>query len=321
MGLLVATRLWTMELSSGGRLLAWLGPAIRGALAWAVKDGVCRWPRAQRDSQYKTCQGCEHLQACPYGATFEAQLPVGQAAPSGMADGQRAITIRPPFPAPEYGQPGDRLAVCMTFLGPRAAAAADSIGEILAAPERPFALGSDEVGFRLAPHPARQEAAGAMHEIEPEDLPPSPEAYPGRLPAVRVELSAPLFLKQEPGRGQKARAVLEPTCGQLIRASLRTLGRAFSAFGGGGLEGRVDFAALKTLAESIPTQAAFWQPFRQRHRSNRRGQSYDLLGVSGGAVFGPVPLGLVPWLVWGGRLGVGEHRVSGAGCWQVTLLA
>lgn len=134
MGLVVATRVWTMELTSAGRLVPWLGPAIRGALAWAVKDAVCRWPVRQRDTHYKTCRGCQHLQACPYGA-------------------------------------------------------------------------------------------------------------------------------------------------------------------------------------------AFWEPFRQRHRSNRRGQSYDLVGVSGGAVFGPVPLCLVPWLLWGGRLGVGEHRVCGAGCWQVTLLA
>ncbi|MGQ9576973.1 MAG: hypothetical protein ACUVUC_16850 [Thermoguttaceae bacterium] len=321
MGLLVATRLWTMELTSGGRLVPWLGPAIRGTLAWAVKDAACCWPLPQRDGQYKTCRGCPHLQACPYGATFEAEPPAGQSAPSGMADSQRAVTIRPPFPAPQQGRPGDRLALCLTFLGPRAAAAAEPIGEILAEPGRALALGSDRVTFRLAPHPAEKDAPGAMHQIEPEDLPSSPQASAGRLPAVRVDLTTPLFLKEQADRGQKAHAVLEPTFGQLVRASLRAVGRAFAAFGGGGLEGRVDFAGLKTLAESIPTQAAFWQPFRQRHRSNRRDQSYDLVGVSGGAVFGPVPLCLVPWLLWGGRLGVGEHRICGAGCWQVTCLA
>lgn len=319
MGLLVATRLWTMELTSGGRLLPWLGPAVRGALAWAVKDGVCRWPPAQRDTQYKTCAACQHLQACPYGVTFEAQPP-GQSGPSGMADSQRAITVRPPFPAPQQGRPGDRLALCVTFLGQEAAAAAEPIGEILAKPGRTFALGSDRVGFRLSPHPPEENAPGAMQQLEPGDFPPSPDACAGRIPAVRVDLTTPLFLKEERGRQQKARAVLQPTFGQLVRAGLRTIGRAFAAFGDG-LEGRVDFAALKTLAGSVPTQAAFWQPFRQQHRSFRRGQSYDLLGVTGGAVFGPVPLCFVPWLVWGGRLGVGEHRVSGAGCWQVTLLA
>lgn len=30
---------------------------------------------------------------------------------------------------------------------------------------------------------------------------------------------------------------------------------------------------------------------------------------------------LVPWLLWGGRLGVGEHRICGAGCWEVICLA
>ncbi len=321
MSLLVATRLWNVELTGSGRLLPWLGPAIRGALAWAVKDGVCRWPLPDRDADWKTCRGCEHLAACVYGMTFEAEPLPGRSEPSGMADAQRAITIRPPFPAPQYGQPGDRMALCATFLGQRAAGAAEMIEKVLTESSRSFALGSDRVGFRLALHPAQQSAAGLTYQIEPEDLPASPQSAPGRLPAVRVNLCTPLFLKQEPGRGQKARAVLAPTFGQLVRASLRTVGRALAAFGGGGLEGRVDFAALKTLAESVPTQAAFWQPFRQRHRSNRRGQSYELLGVSGGAVFGPVPLCLVPWLVWGGRLGVGEHRVAGAGCWQVVVLA
>ena len=118
-----------------------------------------------------------------------------------MADAQRAITIRPPFPAPEYGRPGDRLALCMTFLGQRAVEAAEAIGGILVEPGRHLALGSDRVGFRLWPHPADGNAPGAMQPLEPEDLPSSPAACPGRLPALRVDLTTPLFLKEEPGRG------------------------------------------------------------------------------------------------------------------------
>jgi hypothetical protein len=320
-GLLVATRLWRMEVTSGGRLLPWLGPAIRGALAWAVKDVVCRWPPAERKAQFKTCRGCPHLHSCPYGVTFEAELGDGQGAPSGMADGQRAITIRPPFPVPERAQPGDKALLCVTLLGPRAVAAAEAIEGVVFDAGREFTLGSDRVGFRLRHEKTAQQGCGAVQYLRSEDFPWSVEGCAGQVPALRVELITPLFLKEQPGRGQKVRTVLEPTLGQLVRASLRTVGRALAAFGDGGLEGRVDFASLKTLAESVPTQAAFWQPFRQRHRSNRSGQSYELVGVSGGAVFGPAPLCLLPWLVWGGRLGVGDHRVAGAGCWQVVLLA
>ncbi len=322
MGLVVVTRLWTMELTSGGRLLTWLGPAIRGTLAWAVKEAVCRWPPMERNTRYKKCHSCPYVSSCPYGVTFEAE-PVGgrTSGPSGMADAQRAITLRPPFPVPERGLPGDQLALCGTFLGQRAAAVADSIERIVLDASRTFALGSDHVGFRLSPYPGERDIPGAMQHITLENLPASPTACPGQVPAVRLDLTTPLFLKESAEPGRKARAVLKPTFGQLLRASLRTVGRAFAAFGDGGLNDRVDFAALKTLAESVPTQASFWEPFTQRHCSNRSGQRYDLIGVIGGAVFGPVPLCLIPWLLWGGRLGVGEHRVTGAGCWELTLLA
>lgn len=309
-----------MELIGEGRLRPWLGPAIRGALAWAVKEAVCRWPPLERDDRYKTCRGCQYLGDCAYGSTFEAEGTLSEGAPSGMADGQRAITIRPPFPVPEYGRLGDRLTLCATFLGERAAAAAEVINRALLESDRAFELGMDRVGFRLSAYLTEKDAPGALQQIEPEHLPASPEDCRGYVPAVRLDLITPLFLKEEPVEGGKARAVLKPTLGQLVRGCLRTVGRAFAAFGKG-LDGRVDFAGLKKSAEAVPTQAAFWQPFRQRHHSTRQRQRYDLVGVTGGAVFGRVPLCLLPWLVWGGRLGIGEHRVTGAGCWEVTLLA
>jgi len=277
MGLLVTSRVWTMELTSEGRLRRWLGPAIRGTLAWAVKEEVCLWPVDRRRTQHKTCRGCEHLQVCPYGVTFESELPPGRAAPSGMADGQRAITIRPPFPAPEYGWAGDRLGLCATFLGTHAAGTVRAIEEILTRPGRALALGSDRVGFRLAPHPAQEHAGGATQQIECADLPPSPRACAGRLPAVRVDLIAPLFLK-EAARGTKARAVRAPSFAQLVRASLRTVGRAFAAFGDNSLERRVDFAALKAAAEQVATAMAWWEPFCQRHPATGAGRAMNWWG-------------------------------------------
>lgn len=320
MGLPIVTESGTIELIGGGRLLAWLGPALRGTLAWAVKQTFCRWAPAERDTHYRTRKPCPHVAQCVYGCTFESEPLNPSSNPSGMADGQRSITLRPFFPTPEHGEPGVRTPLWITFVGERAIAAAEPIRRLLAQPGRTFALGEDRVEFRLIARSAGSRFSTAVGRLEPEDLPGGPEDAPGRLPSVGVELLGPLFLKEE-GTGSRdaKRPVFEPTFGQLLRASLRTVGRALAEIEPGRLDGRVDFAALKARAESVPAWACSWRRFEQRHRSNRRGQAYLVRGVVGSAVYRDVPRCLVPRLVWGGRLGVGEHRVAGAGAWRVRL--
>jgi len=305
-----------MECLSSGRLLPWLGPAIRGVVARAFKDRVCRFAEPP-----KTCRNCSFSLDCPYGLTFESELPPNRSAPSGMSDSQRAISIRPPFPVAESARPGDKFSLCITLLGERAAAAAVALGEILENPRSAFALGSERVIVRFYRSHVPEDEHTLVHELRAEDLPPSSADCRGQVSSLQLDLISPLFLKEEAARGHKARPVLQPTLGHLVRASLRTVGRAFASFGDGPLEGRVDFAALKALAERIPTQKPFWEPFRQGHRSNRREQCYDLVGTNGGAIFAAVPLCLIPWLIWGGQFGVGEHRVAGAGCWKIKLSA
>ncbi len=304
------------ETDQRGRLLTWLGPAICGTLAWAVKEAVCRWPPAQRDSQYQTCRGYPHAANCPYGSAFETELGAKESGPYGLSDGQRAITIRPPFSAPQYAHPGDRLILCWTFLGQQAAAASEAIAEILAAPQCPLALGSDRIAFRLSPHGTDADAPGARQEVEPWDLPPSPRSCPGRVPAVRVDLTTPLFLKETRAESDKARAYIRATAARefenrgasVCRIRWR-LGRAGRFRGPEGARRNHPHPCglLATLPPAIPQQPT---PSELRPGGRDRGSGLRL-----------VPLCLIPWMVWGGRLGIGEHRVAGAGCWQVTLLA
>ena len=42
-------------------------------------------------------------------------------------------------------------------------------------------------------------------------------------------------------------------------------------------------------------------------------------GGHSGGLYGDVPWSLVPWLLWGGRLHVGSHRIAGAGGWRLVL--
>ena len=98
-----------------------------------------------------------------------------------------------------------------------------------------------------------------------------------------------------------------------MRASLRALG-SLSALYGRRLP--ADFAALKEASQSVPLVRSNYAAFHQDHRSNRSG-SRELHGVMGNGVYGPAPRALATWLEWGGRVHVGEHRVAGAGGWQV----
>ena len=137
------------------------------------------------------------------------------------------------------------------------------------------------------------------------------------LPWVRLELTSPLFLK-EGALGQEGRPVRNPGFGHLLRASLRVVGRAFAVFSEESLEEQVDFAGLKAAAERVSTETAAWETFHQSHHSRRGRSRYELAGLIGSAVFSDVPVQMLPWLVWGGRLGVGEHRVAGAGTWRLV---
>ena len=156
-------------------------------------------------------------------------------------------------------------------------------------------------------------------QLRPEDLARQCDRSLGTLPWVRVELTSPLFLR-EGGLGQEGQFVRNPGFGHLLRASLRVVGRAFAVFSEESLEEQVDFAGLKAAAEQVQTQTATWDVFHQSHHSRRGRSRYELTGLVGSAVFSDVPVQMLSWLVWGGRLGVGEYRVAGAGTWRLVVL-
>lgn len=310
----VETHWLRMRFSSSGQLLPWLGPALRGVASRHVKARVCHWPLAVQNGRWKFCKGCPRQNDCAYGVTFESATP---GAPRGMGDGQRAITLAPDFPVKAHGRTGDIVPVRMTLIGQRAIEVGSGVAAALTAPGQRFFLGRERAEFSLQ---KQATSPTARHTLSTVDLCPSPEVPCGRIPLVQLELLSPLFLKESRGAGQRSRKLRAPSFAHLFRASLRTVGQAFAAFGSAPLESMVDFPALKAAAELVPTVSESWSEFRQPHWSHRRGQGYDLLGVVGGAVFADVPAGLLSWLAWGGRLGVGEHRVAGAGCWRMRIL-
>ncbi|MCO6454189.1 MAG: CRISPR system precrRNA processing endoribonuclease RAMP protein Cas6 [Pirellulaceae bacterium] len=309
-GLVVKLASYRLLFLNGGRLLPWLGPALKGIIARHFKTQSCHWPAEVRDSQWRYCRGCQHLGGCGYGLLFEPDPPVAATVMPTARDGQRAITLAAQFPAPERIERGDTLDLQVLLLGE---AAADREAELLQALQRlgPAAsLGRDRIGFRLAP-------AGESHSGEQRIAPGQLRVEDTGAPVSRlvIRLDSPLLLRTE-GDGHKKTPLRHPEFADLLRGSLRTVGRAFEAFGSGDLCD-VDFAALKQTAENVVCRQARWQPFTQPHHSQRSQHRWNYEGVTGWAEFQDVPRVLLPWLIFGGALGVGQERLCGAGRWTV----
>ncbi len=210
-----------LTLTRGGRLLPWLGPALRGIAAGTLKNRVCRQPPIQRELQWKFCHGCPHIHDCAYGLTYEPDPPEDRTVLKAMHDGQRAIALAPCFPAPLEGRAGDRLLVRLLLLGHRAIGAAPAVIDAMAEAGRNKGFGQDEVAFQVEQESLPSWPAGQVI-LRAEDLARQYDASLGTLPCVRLELTSPLFLK-EGAQGQEGRPVRNPDFGHLLRAACGSL--------------------------------------------------------------------------------------------------
>ncbi|MBI3269243.1 MAG: hypothetical protein HYZ53_09495 [Planctomycetes bacterium] len=313
-----------LRILTPGALLPWIGPALRGMVARSFKAQVCRLPIEERASLGRYCSGCRLHVGCPYGETFEPEAGPEAKVFRGQDQVARPIVLAPYFPLPAQAGPGDEFPVRLTLVGAagkhRAAVieALDRAGRPLAADtsgrraEYGGGLGLDGIGVQICDEDSDERLAC---DLSAADLPAQPESVVGRVPRLTLVLSAPLFLRSE-GEDGCRQAVQHPTFSHLLRASLRAVGRAFATYDA---PLAVDFAALKAAAEGVPRIRDSFQPFYQGRSSSRTGERWTLQGVVGEATFADVPLALVPWLVWGGRVHVGEHRVAGAGTWRIVL--
>ncbi|HEX4609020.1 MAG TPA: CRISPR system precrRNA processing endoribonuclease RAMP protein Cas6 [Urbifossiella sp.] len=293
-----------LRIARGGRLLPWLGPAVRGLVGGRLKVRSCRHPVADQVGRWRHCAGCPLRTGCAYGETVEGEPP-------GLPDGPRPLVVAPEYPCRETARPGDQILVRAVFIGPTAIghAAAFWDAAYVAGADPGLGLGPDKVLFDILPAEAPDQTA----EIE---LPLDPAAVPGVAPAVRVALTSPLVLQTRAG-GSVRHLITRPTLAQLLApwASLAGLFRYTGA----------DFppaavARVAALAAGVPTLRAEFEPVRQVKLSHRTGDRWEEEGVVGWAEYGPVPAGLLPWLRWAGRLHVGGHRVAGAGGWGVEVL-
>jgi CRISPR-associated endoribonuclease Cas6 len=300
-----------LRLARPGRLLPWLGPALRGLAVRRFKARVCRFPPEVQEGERRYCKACPYIASCAYGRTVEPDPHPGARVPLGQEDATRPLVIAAAFPAPVAGRAGLVLPLRVSFVGRTAAAHADEFWAAMAEAGRDPAVGLDpdrttfEVGLPEPPAPT-----AAWRAVE---VPTDPLTEPGEVAWVKVRLTAPLLLRA--GAEDGRRLVAQPSFADLLRGCLRTIGILFRLYG----EPLPDaaFRPLKDLAAEVPTLARQFTVYRQPKWSRRSRQHALIEGVIGEAVYGPVPRILLPWLAWGGRLHVGSHRVAGAGGWTV----
>ena len=301
-----------LRTTSGGHLLPWIGPALRGLVAERFKAAVCRQPAELRTTRWTVCKGCPLLAECPYGRLFEPDPPAEAEVFRGQEEAVRPAVLAPYFPVPAETRRGLEVPLRIVLVGPHAAQDAGPLLQMIANVGGQRGLGPEHVTFDLIPGTGVDRQ---MLDLRPQDLPADPSAASGVLPRVGIGLVSPLLLRSKGPDGRR-RSNTRPELVDLLRPALRTISHLFRLYGEP-LE--ADFRALKAAAEGCRLVEHCYEPFQQRKWSSRTEHRFCIHGAVGGGVYADVPLALLPWLVWGGRLHVGNHRVAGAGGWRVVL--
>lgn len=297
-----------LQTTPQGRLLPWLGPALRGATAATLKERVCQQPPIERATRWRYCAGCSYQSDCAYGLTYEPDPP-GQVSFSGRDHASRAVVLAPEIIPRQRSWTG-RLGFELLLTGNAAIQHREELINSLAAAGESRGLGWIGERFELLDlHPP------IIGQLPASSLPSVPAANGGVVDRLVVRLNSPLFLRSS-GPDQRRSSVEAPEFADLFRACLRSLSSLFALYDE---PLNADFAALKFAAQQVRCEQQTYRPFRQPRHSNRTQQRYELRGVVGSAVFRNVPWSLIPWMYWGGRFRVGQHRVCGAGGWTLEM--
>lgn len=317
----IERRRLVLEFRSSGRLVPWIGPAIRGITALRYRAAVCQQPREEWTGRWRQCRGCPHVSSCGYGTAFEPESPSQKMAaastadddmtdigsppagpPSSSIDAVRPIVISPAFPAPVVARRGMSLAVQITSVGADAAATTPSIIKALVNAGLHDGLGPDRVRFVLDDLRSPVDAI----VVDPLRLPPLAADGP-TLRRLKIRLDSPLFLRERDAR--QRRTILDPGFDTFVRHSVRIIRQFFPTIPHDRYEHGEEVAAgVVALDDDL-------RPFHQEKASRRTFRRFDLEGITGLRTFADVPACFLPWLTLAGVLHVGGHRVAGAGGW------
>jgi hypothetical protein len=302
-----------LEFQSSGRLIPWIGPAIRGVVAGRFRERHCRLSLAEQAGPWRRCRGCVHLPSCAYGRTFEPDeqvLPTPPRPGGAPIDVPRTVVLSPAFPAPVRAERGLRLPLSLVAIGASARESLNEIVDVLTDAGRAGIFGSDRLRFGIVDRGSLLQLA-----LDASSLPDGAAGRGGVASRVRLSLTSPLFLRDRDPRGRPV-PCRAPSFHRLVRAAVDAIAAvawAHSVPVGG------DTRGLVAMSRDIRTIAADWRPFDQEKHSNRSRSRFDMKGVVGEAEFADVPRAVLPWLALAGQLHIGGHRVAGAGAWRLEV--
>jgi len=286
---------------SAGQVFPWIGPAVRGVVARRFKERVCSQPVAEQFDRWRYCRGCPRQNLCGYGVTYESADANGD-------EGSRAVVITPTFPLETSLVPGSRFALNITAIGATAASHLDELTAAITASGQQPGLGPDRIRFRPlgAAMVAQRRLLVAADFRLPGDVGDSCD--------IHLRLTGPLFLRVRCG-SKRSPLVQPPPFDRLLATSMRSVRR----FCGRALP---DLPFLHDEVLQVARGARLYDarawPFQQSRASNRSQQSWKLQGVCGEFIYTGVPRAVLPWLEVAGILHVGDHRVAGAGGWELN---
>lgn len=297
----------TLRFRSRGRLLPWIGPALRGLTNQAWKHNLCLQPDEELALYWKHCHWndalespCPLINECLYGQTFE------------YFGHPKLVLIAPDFPLPVRSRMGTTAKIKLLCIGGTAIQFAWKWLDLLSELGQK-GLGDHGLKFLTdVKHCERRNAFLTTSELQYELSQGS-----DTLRRVQLRLTAPLFLRQRVADRRGANR--HPSFRDLFSAS-DGLVRALTARLGIELPSNTE---LLERAKSISNETTEFQPFEQNRRSSRGalglGDRFEMRGVIGAATFRDVPCEYLPWLQWAGRLHTGMHRSAGAGSWDVSI--
>ena len=158
----------------------------------------------------------------------------------------------------------------------------------------------------------------------------------GSVPWLRIILESPLSLKRrrrENRAGERPRSEPrdsgrrtfahhnsdQPTFSDFLGDSVRTVRRAITEYADPDFLREPHLGDFVNGANGVASESAALSFFQQNRVSRRQGSHRKQSGWTGSITFRDVPLAYIPWLIWGGRLGIGDSRNCGAGLWHVVL--
>lgn len=326
-GLPISVYWLSLNFQSPGVLNPWVAPAIRGLILEPLRDSLCQLSEAERTlrrsetldrSNKRYCQGCARNAECHYGRVFEPDLlMINGKVERGMREGLRGLSIAAGFPSKSDAVEGDGVIVRLLALGDVAAGLIFPVIEALQVCGTARGLGPDKVRFQI-------DFSGTYQDrwlLDPATLPGVPSL--ASVPWTELIVETPVFLKRQTKGRKKGRSFPKdeapPSFSRLFSEALRTTTRALREYAGVRWLQSVDYHGLLRAAATVETGHENWHRFSQTRTSARQLARWKSSGWHGGAVYRNVPLALIPWLVWGGRIGVGDSRNCGGGLWHLRL--